>query len=413
MKFLKTPQFLVLSIYLIINIYFGILIYEKGSLWGEVNQILYSGNIMLVCFAVVCLYVYFNWILYCYAYRRLDGYILKAQCAYGVGLDFFILASQIVFLMYFYTNGLYSAGSSIRDDSWVSYFWVLFPVDMLFFIYYGYQRNSPIFKYNLTVALISSIIRGWSGILLTVVYMEFSRYSTKNGINRIFLLALLAASLLAYPFVLNAKFEIRKYSLGEVESSEIVYDLVNMSNLDPSYLISLKLSTEQLLSRIQIVSHAAAITENIEFFRSQLDADIIYPFWLEGIHGLASDILIGNEKRLSFTNSIAQFIDGGVTNIVWNVNPSVLGWMELDGFFGVPTLFYITLLCLLSAKISSLLPNTIDTKAMVWYAWLVYINPGWLAAFILFIYSQFIFYMLCVLFKKKTVPVSKCLSVFD
>ena len=369
-----------------LNVIFAFSIVSEQHLFGEVNELAVGDSVLYNLVLVVFVYIYFNYILYSCLVANKSVVTDKSLPVYNYIVDFAMFSLQAFFLIYFSTNDLYIAGSAKRDSTLISYFFVLVPVDVLFMVYYGFQRDSKYFKYNLAIAIFSSIIRGWSGLLLTVLYVEFCRIIRRIHVSRLFLLIMLVICILIYPLVLNFKLSIRDVHNG----GDIPY-AIGISYIADTYPEALTVSMDQLLSRFQIISHSIAFSNSSNIFKEMIGNGFVYPTWLEGIHGIALDRILNEPMRESIASAFAHYIDPNSIDVNWNANPTLVGLMSIDPCFGIPTLVYVSLLCWLSSYFFAKSIKTESGRDILWYAWLVYINPGWLGAFILYIYSQALF----------------------
>jgi len=386
---------------ILVNLIAYIVMLNTGDLVGDVSGFPVK-NVMILnvsFFVVIGTYFIFLFPLFNF-FTKFKIKVLKIKDTVTVEnrLGIFILTFQLLYIFFNIGNGVNIAGSgNIRTESIFSIFWVFFPIDMLFFIYYGRYRNSKYFKVNAVVNLASFLIRGQAGILLLFAFMEISRLyrEGKITIKKISLLFLIV--IISYPFINIMKFSFRLYfgTDGDDSLNNYIMELFT-NNQSEGYFYSLIIGVEHLFYRFQIVSIVAEISRMSEILMNQFDQNLFFPFWSEGLHGLLLDKLSGEPRRYplgTVFTSIGNFnwkFDIGD----WNVNPGIAGWMVLNPLWSGFVFMYCSLLCFISVCLSKLLGWNAALKDLIWFTWAFYLLPGWLGVFVLFIYSLLLFIFL-------------------
>jgi hypothetical protein len=265
----------------------------------------------------------------------------------------------------------------------------MIPVDMLFFVYYGFFRDSKEFKYNFIVWLCSSLARGWSGVILTAIFFESCRLLRARKLKpRHFMIAIPSVTIF-YPIVYFGKLFIRfnSYNAGAGWAGFMAtLEGINLGD-------AVTLAVTQIFNRIQIISSSIGMYEFSADIHNYFKHGLVYPFWQEGIHGLALDRIMGVSQRLDMGKVFAQTLDMHSLNINWNANPTLIGW-----FFVLPwqipaILGYTLVLCILTFFLTKTMVSNLEAEDMVWYGWLVLLIPGWYGAFILLLYSIILFFL--------------------
>lgn len=381
------PRYYWLSCYLLINIvYFG-LVEISGKLYGEcqgVNlrsdtPVLYIFLLLMLSYIALCGPV-FNLL---FKIRVDQNCVIKKFDCGGEKFGRLLLLFQGLFFIYFTWAGTHIAGSTERDTSVLSQFWVLVPVDVIFYVYYGVYRHSRMFKPNLLVWVASNLVRGWSGVLLTIIFFESCRLarSGRVSVKHLFWGALLVA--VGYPFLYLFKIFIRFYSVKVDVGVDQFFLMLDGTDLSRLILLSL----EQIFNRLQLISSPVALHVFAPELRDEFFRNGFYPFWLEGLHGLAIDRVFGNATMLSLGQAFANILDPLSVDVNWNANPSLVGWIIVFPFLWPLLVIYTLILCWLSVFLTKKLSASSEAMDMVWYSWLVLLIPGWFGAFFLFVYS--------------------------
>jgi hypothetical protein len=78
----------------------------------------------------------------------------------------------------------------------------------------------------------------------------------------------------------------------------------------------------------------------------------------------------------------------------WNSNVGYVGWFYILPYQAPLYLIYTGALAILSVILAKIISRTPSCLDMVWYAWLIFLLPGWLAAFVVFVFSLMLFLLL-------------------
>jgi hypothetical protein len=308
-----------------------------------------------------------------------------------------ILIIQLGYLLFCVKTGTGVAGSTNHSDSLMSPFWVLISADYLLFIYYGFYRSSHLFIPNLLVGIISNVLRGWNGIFILIVMMESSRLIRTGKLKPRHLLIAATLILLGYPVVWSFKWQVRELFSSGIGGGNLTRLLGGAAaSLGLSGFFELaKMTFLGLFARLHLVSNVIAVFQNSHRLAQDVDAGLVNPFWREGVLGSVLDRLSGirtPDLGVVLAQTISPWQE---TN--WNSNPGYVGW-----FFVLP--WVISLYFLYTAAlgwISVYLVKKIKSDAMVldmlWFAWCLYLVPGWIAAFTLFVVSLVVFHLLHII----------------
>lgn len=388
------PRYLWIIFYLLLNIGYVVAIVRTGHLFGESANVSLHPNTPVV---LVGLLVCASYILVCLiGFQLLDE--LAGNGSVRSDLDNpwmrrvgpLVMLLQLLFMSYFLYTGTYVAGSNTRDRSILSAVWVLVPIDMIFLGYYGTAGRSRWARANMLVWIVSGLIRGWTGALLTVLFIESCRAIRARTLRfrTVALVALL--TVLLYPPVYYAKLFYRFAGteglltfVTTFEASEVAATFESVSAAD-----AVAHSFSRVLDRLQIVSSATVAYQAAPELEAEISNHRVLPAWLEGIHGIGLFRSLGMTPPLDLGQAVAYYIDPLSSDRNWNSNPTLVGYLFATPFpFSVVVLLYATALCTVSIFVMRLLKWDENSKDILWYAWLVYLVPGWFGAFFLFIYS--------------------------
>lgn len=316
-------------------------------------------------------------------------------------IGFFILTLQILFCLFNLIHGVNVSGSGNQSTNSVwSIVWVFIAPDLLFLIYYGFYRDSKLFKANLTVAILSSLIRGRGGIILLVLFMEICHLARKKPISVVKLFSIFCLVVLFYPLLNTLKFTIRLY-FGDGSIEPFDYYLVTVFNtiLKGGYIEAILGGLEHIVARLQLVSIVSEIYRLSDSLMDGYNNSKFFHFWEEGIHGIIFDRLMGEPRNVplgTYFTEVGNFSwEFNVGD--WNTNPGLAGWLLLNPLMSLQFISYTGFLCFVSIFLIKLIGASDISYDMAWFAWAFYLIPGWLSVFVLFVCSLFIFLSIKVL----------------
>lgn len=326
----------------------------------------------------------------------------------GDGMGIVMACALVAFIGYVWHTGLFVAGSSERAGSAASAFWVVFNVDALFFIYYGAQRETRLFRFNLVLWVLSFMQRGWFAYFFFIIALESFRLIRQRRLTLRKLL-LVVPLLAVYPLLDLVKVYVRLAD-AVAPADAIDFVLQSAAAADFSWLTSLGLSVEKIIARLQVLSHAQAIFDHAVHFEQASRTGGLGAFWKEGILGIVWDRLSGQPHLPEAAQALAAFIapdlDSG-----WNVNPSLVGWLGLYADMLPLALLYLVLLCLASVALGQMISQTLFFRDVLWFIWLSFLVPGWIAQFISVLVAMVIYLALahglvpaCSALRPKTPP---------
>lgn len=398
---LKNPRLHWLFVFVFFNIVAALIILSSGKLLGDVGDLpLWSKNDLIwasisIIFSFVIILVPLFELL-----EKIQVNTLHSHNDEVIGrrVGKALLLFQLGFIAFFLSTGTFVAGSTVKSESLLSIFWVLVPNDALFLIYYGVYRKNKLFYPNLVVSIISNILRGWSAIFLIIIFMEWCRLVRAGKLRIKYVLICFIIVMLSYPFLLLVKLQIRFFFNSGFSIFEISNILQNVSeNLSVSDFLSLVTEgLNQIVGRLQFVSNVITLMHFSNNVQHAIDLGNIAPFWREGLQGLVLDRLTGI-KVMNIGVAMTEFIDPNQVQIgSWNMNTGYTGWFFVMPYYVPLYILYTCSLAFLSMALVKKISRSSLSRDMLWFGWLTFLIPGWLASFVLFIYALIFFLCLQV-----------------
>ena len=393
------PRYLWLVFYLLLNLIYTGLIIGNRTLYSEAQVVSVDSTapIIAIFLLLACTYVFFQTFWFSFV-NKIKVLKVRADMPETVDkrISFTLFALQLMFLAYALASGAYVADSTVQGGSLLSLIWVLIPVDALSFIYYGFYRGSPYFKLNCAAWVISSLLRGWSGVLLTIIFFESCRLIRQRAMKARYIFASAAALVVGYPLIYFGKLFIRFYASQQNPDLSAFWSLYQSINL----FDALGIAVQQAFGRLQLISSSIAVHEIAPALRADYYNNMFQPFWLEGLHGLVLDRLLGKPDALNVGQVLALQFDP-LSLVNWNANPTLIGWFFILPQYAVLNFLYALLLGTVFVLMGRMLKQTPESRDMMWYAWLILLIPGWYGAMFLYVYVMFLFVALHVIFGRR------------
>jgi len=393
----KHPRFLLLVLYVAVNIAAAIIIFNTGELLGDAagrqlykEEALLWATVLTVSSYLIILGPLFNAISKIKV-KQPDWGQKDVELGARIGKLLFLL--QAGFMAFNLLTGLNIAGSgNIRTESSLSFFWVLMPVDALFLIYYGTYRESRHFYPNILIYIVSNLLRGWTGFFMFILFIEWCRAARAKKLSMPLVISIGLVVVLLYPMLSNLKWIIRASTTIELTMDGLMEGFVALFD-SADYIQLVWSGLLHLISRLQSVSLVVETMRMSDFLQAEFAKGLIQPFWKEGLHGIVYDRLFSSEKvwpiGIKFTEYEYEY---GLFEVGdWNVSIGYVGWFFIAPFLVPFYLLYTMLLGVVSFLLIKKIGMTELSKDVLWYAWLVYMLAPWPAAFVGFIYSLLVF----------------------
>lgn len=388
------------GLFIIVNFIALIIMINSGELIGDVYGIPVTNyeNLIKTSTIVILTYILVIFLLPLFLSRLKLPKIKFKEDLVASRISILMLCLQIGFIIFNFSNGVNVAGSgNQRTDSVFSLFWIFFPVDLLFIIYYASYRDQKLFGVNLLVAVISSLSRGRSDIFLLIVFFESALLFKSGKLTFLKVYLLFSIGIVFYPLIVALKFAFRIY-FGSSDSSGnfILVSELGKSIEENGIYGFIFTGLEHFISRIQVVSIASEIERFSSILSNSLSRGDFYPFWMEGFPGLIVDRLIGQDKHYPLGVFFTKVGDFSWSFNVgdWNTNPSLASWFFIEPLWSGFLILYVMFFCFLTFFLSSLINRGVLRNEMIFYSWLIFLLPGWLGVFFSFCYSLFVFLMM-------------------
>lgn len=388
-----------LWLYLFINFLAAFIIYNTGDLIGDVagRPLSSVSNLIISFLAISFSYIIILWVVF-----ELFSKI-KTKTSYNKENDFlvsnyigiYIFIFQFLFLIFnFFTGANISGQHAGSGMSIATIFWALLPIDALFLIYYGVARDSKYFKINLALYLISNLMRGWAGVILIVIFMEWCRLYRMRKINIKYILLVAILILIIYPELHLLKYSIR---VNDFQSYILNHQSLFLSVYgDINYFSSILIGVEHIIARIQIVSVLTEIFKYRDFFEIDFYNNIITPYWYEGLHGVIIDRLFDYERSLPLGVVFTGYGDfnWSFNQGDWVTNVGYPSWYFITPIHSAYYLLFTLLICFISMLLMKKISLRDSAMDLLWLSWMLYLLPPWFGTFIQFVYALFIYLMI-------------------
>jgi len=393
------PAYIWIGVYLAINVTACFLILNQSKLLGEAANVdLHNATpVVLICFVVLITYLLILGPLFNHFFKLPATLVPSVPATQSSGRDIglFLLCLQIGFVLFILSEGVFVAGSTERSTSLWSRFFVLFSCDTLFLLYYAYYRENKLYAPNVLAEIVSSLLRGWIGIFMTLAILESIRLLRRRQLSKTKIATIAFFILLLFPFLQVLKLGIRASAMGAaLDYSNLISSL--SSNIEIENFLYIFYDTFQIfVDRLQILSQYIVVFQNSEALFEQYQSGHILPFWLDGIHGVAYYRVIGDVIPDNLGVHLAKLLDPLNIDVNWNSNPGLLAWILIYpgiGLVYVLYIFFVLYVSLIFIKgIRHRKPEVVD---LVWFSWLVYLMPGWTGSLYLFLHSAIGFYLI-------------------
>jgi hypothetical protein len=405
MRFRLThPRASWLLLYVIVNVFSAYVIYDGNALLGESQELQLHDrdSVFLSLFIVVSTYIgLLAFVFPLFSKLKLaHAHSIAVRPDRAVGTTLFVL--QLLFIIFFTLTGTFVAGSTERSDSPLSALWVIVSVDSLFFIYYGFYRNSKLFWPNLLIALLSNILRGWTGIFSILAFMESARLMRSGRLRARFVATAFLAVMVSFPIIQLVKLQTRFMASGLAQDAsflELAAETARDMRLS-EYANMLGASGMQIVSRLHLVSTTIAVQQNQGFLTQGVENGNVAQYWKEGIYGIAYDRIAGQAPVSNLGQALAASIDSSQNDEVsWNSNPGYFAWMYIEPESTPLYLLYTLGLLYACMYMVKKLNGGRQAHDMLWFACLSYLVPGWIASFVLFTNSLLLFLLFHGMFR--------------
>lgn len=389
-----------LFLYLLINIIAYFIIINTGQYLGDVknHSLGESHYLIYALFTVLTSYFLILFLIFEFIKKiKVKTLNLDTNIQF---IDFFgyIILFLLSFYFYFLVSNGIRAGFTGTISSPIKYIWILIPIEYIFFIYYVLCKEWNKIKFiNLILVIISSLYKGFGGILFFLLFIEVQNYLIKRGLKKRFVIFIFLF-ILIFPLlhVIKASSRISNQDIDFLILISTVFFDLNLDNL----LGYISFTITYLVERIQIISITAEVIKTINEIRDGVDTGIITPFWLEGLHGTIINKLL-NIESFNIGTFIPTTSSFNSTREIgsWNTNPGVLIWFWIYPLYGLFLFAYILVLIFCLIFLSKKISYNNGLLNLAWVGTLSFLLPPWISSFISFILAFFFTYIIFIFFK--------------
>ena len=278
-------------------------------------------------------------------------------------LGVLIFMLQLAYVLNILFTGYGAAGSKASFSDPVSVLFSYIPVDAIFLIYYGYARKGGAPVANMSLYLVSSLLRGWFGVFIIIFLLE-SYYLLASGARRALVLLTVAALLvLAFAPALLALKETVRGSQPVEQDRLLTYFLV--------------------LNRLQLFTNTVLVAQTASSIEVDIDNGRVMPWYVDSPIGARisgnrpSELSI--QKYLTYQNLIdPRLLEEYPDDLSWYTNVGISAWLFLLKWYEIPLyLAYVAMLIWTPYFVlSKFAPSSAVTPVLHLFSF-AYVFHGW------------------------------------
>ncbi len=249
---------------------------------------------------------------------------------------FFLIGITVLFFIFNQKTGAGKAGSDFTFDeiSYSNYFFVLLQPDVWFFLIAPFLKSNKIFIMALTLFTLSLLSRGWMGSILIMIVVWLIRYypvriNSKSFWNWFSLFILIIITL---PLLDAFKWGYR----SGMPTMEIVESI-----LSENYFSLFGTVIESVVARFSNLHMVIISFNNSSYFIEKIFNGEINWFYQNGILNSAYCHFYNCGKNINIY--FAEYLTGE-SNLSWNLDTGISGWLVILGFFSPFVILYAILM---------------------------------------------------------------------
>lgn len=388
---------ILLSIYLLSNIYFTFVFIECGILGGDFNYKFKANSEALFLGLVIIL---FSWFVLAFLFKRFSAIKVKPISFHNNRLLelFFLFLS--LFYLYGCLQGYYisNTGTDIIPRPFIFSAANLFlHPDYLLIIYFFYRIKSPSLIYYITLisTVLSYLLAGRSFIFIYLLpLLNIYFILNKGKIYLFWNFFLIIIGILIYPFIRFAKTMIPSYYQSE-ESDFMVYYIFQLFNGDivETYINSFNSSLE----RFQHVANMSFLIDKQQEIISYISNFDYYSIG-GGLSAYIFRVLFDKHNSIYLNSLFASYIKGSLTSD-WSVHSGMSGVFFVSPPLFLITISYVLIILFLTVMVTKLFDVHKSVNELNWLCMLFYIFHGWNSAFLMHFESLIIFLIVLSIFQ--------------
>lgn len=388
------PRIAWVGLFCVVNLVCGAIIYFSGTLLGEASAVTLRdrGVIPWITLLVVASYLVPLLVVFPLFSKIRIRPLTYSKRDLGTPVGVLCLMLQLAYIAFFTMSGVGVAGSTNRVDSPFSVVWVLLNADSIFFIYYGFYRSNRMFWPNLLASAVSNLLRGWNGIFIIILFVESCRLMRSGKLRLKHVLLGTIFIVVVYPIIWSLKWQVRVLLSAGVQTAGLSELMTGVAkNLGASGVTEIiGITLLGLLTRLHLVSVVTVVLQSSHELAAKITQGLVNPFWREGLLGLTLDRLSGirtPDLGVAIADQLDPFHESN-----YNANPGFVGWFFIQPWAIPLFILYSGLLCWISIYLVKKLAPKQNALDMLWFAWCLYLVPGWIASFILFSFVLVVFH---------------------
>lgn len=309
-------------------------------------------------------------------------------------LSLTILALQAIFFAFVLIFSAGAAGGDMdKGGGGLRFLFYLVNPDMLFVIFYAATMLVPggvkYRKTNLILFFVSNLARGWIGQTLVIVFLLAINWVRTSGqeISGKKIASLTFFGLIFFvlaSFLMHIKIALR---LGGDAILEILKNL--------SFYDVMSTFFETLFSRLQLLSTVSfQITKKEELSRF-IDNGILGNFYTDGLPQQTIYKILGVDPGENLNLFLWKYyIPGDFFEAQTTVQPGLVGWLYLLSLPAtIVFIAYLVFLIYINMRLIGKIGGN-GLRYLSWFSIMLYLVPGWLGAYISFVWSLMIFLLI-------------------
>ncbi|PCI49356.1 MAG: hypothetical protein COB58_01110 [Thalassobium sp.] len=395
---MKTRVLLVLFVVLVnfsAFLYYSLGGYNSKVIDGTIDLdfYFYFLNIFLMflaLFITVSLYVFF------------DKFDFNKKISFSLrGDEHKIISLFVLFLQFFYLNGIWGSGSvagaaDILGGGVFGFVVAFFQIVSFALIYLVSIRFRDVFWWaNLILYVFINLYQGWSAFIfcLFFVYLfDRERYFRPISYWKVIPLSFISV-LLFYPFVYWFRLKVRLAGQQSISFFDVdVLMLLNINDfLDFSFYAYWKLLErfEQFYLSLGSLIYKAEIMYGF-------DSGLISKLYQEGPLKY-----IARNDSFSLGNYLPQvfYQDVGLTDYYWNISPGIVAYFFVDFADFIINLLVGVFVIFISALVSKILDVSKVLSDLIFFNLIFLFLAGWISQYLYFIYSVYVYVFVVVFIK--------------
>lgn len=316
----------------------------------------------------------------------------------GFSMGLFTLLSQGVLLYYIISESALTASkANFRGASTAGYLNALLVPDYLFLVYYSFARKSFLSFFNMLVYVFSTVIRGWGGGILLILFFKIIQLFRKKHLHTIAMILVLGV--VVGPFVYEMRGAVRSQGWFDFQAAgEIVESTFMQAYLLPSHDGGVVLTLfSTLFNRLSHLPSPVMISDNLELFRFGDLSGRFAPFFAIGKlqEYLTMHRFIGIPELSEYLTT--QFFPTPYGT--WYIHPGLIGWLWVNPFLFPLLLAYCALLIFSGFFLMQGIGGGKAGMQGVFLFVLLFLINGWFAPFTYCLQAMVLFWFLKILLR--------------